>query len=150
MIKEKRQVKQVILVRNDLINHKTGLPVSTGKLISQGAHASLKAVLNIMYTDQEWSDDNVCVTFRELDTRADNAVGIWLDGTYTKITLAVSSSEELQDFYNKAKQLNLPCSLIKDNGLTDFNGEKPFTAVAIGPHWSDVIDTITGHLALFA
>lgn len=57
------------------------------------------------------------------------------------------SEEELLDIYNKAIEAVLPCSLIKDAGLTEFK-EPTYTAVAIGPSRPNDVDKITGHLKL--
>jgi PTH2 family peptidyl-tRNA hydrolase len=50
--------------------------------------------------------------------------------------------------YNKALELNIPCALIEDNGLTEFKGIKTKTCCAIGPYISEEIDKITSHLKL--
>jgi PTH2 family peptidyl-tRNA hydrolase len=41
---------------------------------------------------------------------------------FKKICVSVSSESELFDIYDKAKELNIPCALIRDAGLTEFNG----------------------------
>ena len=60
----------------------------------------------------------------------------------------MDSLEELMDLYNKAKEMNLPVSLIEDAGLTEFNGEKTITATAIGAASSERIDKLTKNLKL--
>ena len=50
--------------------------------------------------------------------------------------------------YLQAKQDGIPCALIEDEGLTEFNGVKTKTCIAIGPWYADEIDQITGHLKL--
>jgi len=45
-----------------------------------------------------------------------------------------------------AKQL--PCSLIQDQGHTEFAGQLTYTAVAVGPAKAELIDEITGKLPL--
>ena len=52
------------------------------------------------------------------------------------------------DIYQQAKDKGLPCSLIVDAGLTEFNGIPTKTCIAIGPAYSKYIDPITGHLKL--
>ena len=44
--------------------------------------------------------------------------------------------------------MNLPVSLIEDAGLTEFNGEKTITAIAIGAASSERIDKLTKNLKL--
>jgi PTH2 family peptidyl-tRNA hydrolase len=113
-------IKQVIVIRKDLNMRK-------GKMIAQGAHASLLAFLN---------------------TKSDLPLQEWLNGIYTKICVSVNSEQELLDVYNKAKELGISCSLIQDCGLTEFNGIPTYTAVAVGPDYNEKIDSITGNLPL--
>lgn len=126
-----KETKQVIVVRKDLGMRK-------GKMIAQGAHASMKVFFDIMehYVDNYYV---LCLT---------KAMVCWVEGRFTKIVVGVNSEEELLELYNKAKDKNLSCALITDAGLTEFNGMPTNTAIAIGPDWSDDIDSITGHLSL--
>jgi len=113
--------KQVIVVRNDLNMRK-------GKMIAQGAHASLAA-------------------FMEADPD-DPALLDWLDGAGAKIAVSAPSEEALLDVYERARAAGLPCALITDAGRTEFGGVPTRTAVAVGPAWSDAVDAITGELKL--
>ena len=132
--------KQVIVMRNDLNMRK-------GKMVAQGAHASLKVFLNRQRNgsvreirDTVTSDIKLQYVTQEMRE--------WInDGLYTKICLYVESKEELLDIYNQAKEKNLPTSLIKDAALTEFD-EPKYTACAIGPAKSEKIDKITGDLPL--
>jgi len=72
----------------------------------------------------------------------------WLSESFTKIALYVNSEEELDEIYKKAKEAELPCSLIEDNGKTEFGGVKTKTAVAIGPAFHDQVKDIVSHLKL--
>jgi PTH2 family peptidyl-tRNA hydrolase len=137
------KIKQVIVLRKDLRN-KNGHKVHTGKLVSQGAHASMKVITDCI----DWSDyymgGNCIAVFKPTDE-----MWLWLKRQpFTKITLAVNSREELLKIYEIAKKQNLPCSLITDNALTEFS-EPTDTCIAIGPANSEDIDKITGHLSLF-
>jgi PTH2 family peptidyl-tRNA hydrolase len=111
-------IKQVIIIRKDLNMRK-------GKMVAQGAHASLGA-------------------FFEADLILRNR---WYEGLATKICVSVNSEQELLDVYKKAMDAKLPCSLIKDAGLTEFK-EPTYTAVAIGPAAVEEIDPITKILPL--
>lgn len=125
---EERPTKQVIVMRKDLGMRK-------GKMIAQGAHASLKALLD--------SGD--------LGPMAAEPARIWLKGSFTKICVSVNSEEELVAIYEKARQKfdsDCPLTLITDAGRTEFNGVPTKTCCAIGPWWSDEIDEITGALPL--
>lgn len=115
--------KQVIVIRRDL-------KMRRGKEIAQGAHASLGAILH----DGKLKTDK--------DTQA------WLEGRFTKVCVRVESEEELLEIYNKAKSLKLNCSLIRDAGLTEFNGVPTLTAVGVGPGKPEIVDKVTGSLKL--
>ncbi len=122
--------KQVLILRKDLNMRK-------GKMIAQGAHASLGAIFG-------------------LGTRQGNALVIpldernepWIYGRFTKIAVSVNSEAELLELHEKAKAAGLITSLIQDAGLTEFAGVPTYTAVAIGPDEATKIDPITGHLPL--
>lgn len=124
--------KQVILIRRDL-------KMRRGKEIAQGAHASMAAILNLVSKNQN-----------QLIIPLDNkAVSEWLNGSFTKVCLQVHSEEELKEYYDKALKANIPCSLIQDSGLTEFNNIPTYTCVAIGPAQPDIINSITGQLTLY-
>lgn len=124
--------KQIIVVRKDLNMRK-------GKLVAQGAHASLGAILGQMKRE-----GNIMT----LDL-SDDRLAPWIIGRFKKICVYVNSEQELLDIYTKAAELGLIRSLIKDAGLTEFNGVATLTAVAVGPDREDKIDLITKHLPLF-
>lgn len=114
-------MKQVIVMRKDLNMRK-------GKMIAQGAHASLKVTLDNM--DNEYTKE-------------------WLNGLFKKICVYVNSKEELLQIYNNAAfNVSLPSALIEDSGLTEFGGVSTYTCCAIGPGPDDVIDRYTGELPL--
>lgn len=118
--------KQVIVMRKDLNMRK-------GKMVAQGAHASLKAILDVSKSEQKNSK---------------GAFEDWIEGRFTKVCLSVNSEKEMLELYQKAKDKGLISSLITDAGLTEFSGVPTKTCIAIGPNWSDEIDQITGHLSL--
>lgn len=132
-------VKQVILMRVDLNMRK-------GKMIAQGAHASLGVVLQKMSTDYGSSSQDI--TAKTFFYEKGGPFDLWLNGPFTKICLKVSSEEELMSLYNRATEQGIPSCLITDSGKTEFNGVPTKTCCAIGPHWSEEIDKITGHLQL--
>ena len=123
--------KQVIVVRKDLNMRK-------GKMVAQGSHASMKAVL-----DQMVSKDGKMI----LDLK-DKALQSGIDGKFTKICVSVDSESELFEIVNKAQLAGLTCALITDAGLTEFGGVPTRTCCAIGPNWAEDVDKITGHLKL--
>ena len=101
-------------------------------MIAQGAHASMAAVLINHGTE----------------ILATEAAVEWFANSYTKVGVSVNSEEELLAIHAKAKAANLPCSLIQDIGKTEFGGVPTYTAVAVGPAYSDDLDPITGNLKL--
>lgn len=138
-------VKQVIVVRKDLNMRK-------GKMVAQGAHASMKVVLDLMqrvpgmkYLHSKGEDGELLLSLR---LQAKTPLDVWLNGTFTKICLSVDSEAELDAIYNKAKEAGIPCAMIIDSGLTEFNGVPTKTCIAIGPDIDTNIDQITGHLKL--
>ena len=122
--------KQVIVLRKDLNMRK-------GKLVAQGAHASMGAILSLCKQDGD-----------KLVLEMDERTKPWLTGRFKKICVYVNSEQELLDIYNKAKDLGLITSLIKDAGLTEFNGVATLTAVAVGPDREDRVDAVTRDLPL--
>lgn len=136
--------KQVIVMRNDLRN-KSGEKLRKGKLIAQGCHASMGALLSLM--DKVYGANGLEEIGRTLIYR-NSAVKEWLIGKFTKICVYVNSEEALLELHQKALAANLPCALIEDAGLTEF--DKPTnTCLGIGPAWDIEIDAITGELPLF-
>lgn len=123
-------VKQVIIMRKDLGMRK-------GKMIAQGAHASMKVIVDQMVTDN-------CLAILKIDS----CLNKWLNGLFTKVVLGVDSENELLDLYYKAKLIGIPCALTTDAGFTEFHGEVTNTCVAIGPAENNKIDLITGSLKL--
>ena len=121
--------KQVIVMRKDLGMRK-------GKMVAQGSHASLGAVLEIQKNDSFMSADAL------------KAFDSWIHGTFTKICVSVNSETELMQVYKDAIQAKLPVKLITDAGHTEFHGVPTRTCLAIGPAWSEDIDKITGELPL--
>lgn len=108
-----------------------------GKYIAQGAHASLKAVLdNLNFASSNPFGNN-------------SALQDWITGSFTKICCVVETEEELLAVYNKAKEKGLIASLITDSGRTEFNGVPTITCCAIGPVWDDELEGITDKLELF-
>lgn len=127
-------MKQVIIIRKDLNMRK-------GKMIAQGAHASLNALLHRV----SFHDDGSLIIIPKDEVTP--ALIEWINGEFKKICVSVDSEEELIALYNEARKLDILCSLVKDSGLTEFK-EPTYTAVAIGPAEDNLIDSITKHLKL--
>lgn len=182
-----KSIKQVIIVRADL-------KMSKGKESAQVAHASMKVYFDCMKLEKSkapcfYLDENkqiaghydinfVKASITMYDT---HPMYLWAfdpEYAFTKIVLCCNSKEELLDLYKEAKDANLPCALIKDNGQTEFKRECPdcdgtgykscnlgpvpcircdetgrindptYTTLAIGPAYSEDIDKITKRLSL--
>lgn len=73
---------------------------------------------------------------------------LWYYGNFRKICVYVNSEQELLDVYEKAKAKNLKAHLVEDAGLTEFNGVKTKTCIAIGPHFDEDFEEVTGKLPL--
>ena len=89
-----------------------------GKMIAQGAHASMKVFFDKLRKNEGLSPKGKHIEYSFL---TDDIVSSWIDGLFTKICLSVESEAELLDLYKKAKAAKLNCSLIKDAGLTEFS-----------------------------
>ena len=126
-----RSPKQVIVMRKDLGMRK-------GKMIAQGAHASLKVL-----ADRGRLDGDV------LAIPLDEPAREWLvSGRFTKVCVSVDSEAALDEVVARATAAGVPCALIVDSGRTEFHGVPTKTCCAVGPAWADAVDAITGSLPL--
>jgi PTH2 family peptidyl-tRNA hydrolase len=123
--------KQVIVMRKDLNMRK-------GKMIAQGAHASMKVLL-----DRRQAGDDAAITIALTP-----ALAQWLEGRFTKVCVYVRSEDELVAIYEQARGAGLLAAMIVDAGLTEFGGVPTRTCCAIGPDWAEAVDAITGALPL--
>lgn len=136
MEKESYNIRQTIVLRTDLNMRK-------GKMVSMGSHASMLSLVSHLHIDTIDKKSHIG-TIIDIDS----PLALWLSGSFAKITLGCNSEEELFELYNKAKSMNIPVVMITDNGVTEFNGVKTNTAIAIGPYHKDEIDKITKDLKL--
>jgi PTH2 family peptidyl-tRNA hydrolase len=111
-----------------------------GKMVAQGAHASMKAILDERYSDYDKPDVMLIPMSPAMED--------WLNGIFTKVCVSVDSEKELLDIYEQAKYSGMCCSLIQDLGKTEFKGVPTYTAVAVGPADVELVNEITGHLKL--
>jgi PTH2 family peptidyl-tRNA hydrolase len=128
--------KQWIVMRTDLKMRK-------GKMIAQGAHASMKVLLDRAVWTNLGDHEKPRMTVDVSDTERE-----WFFGIFTKVCLRVESEEQLVEIYEKAKRVIIPCALIIDKGLTEFNGVPTKTCCAIGPALPSEVEDIVGHLKL--
>lgn len=113
------EVKQVIVLRTDL-------NISVGKLCVQACHASCLSMLSVKNSQmlKKW-----------------NAEGA------KKVVVYVKGKGRLLNLYEKAKSLGIPCSLVRNAGLTELE-PGTVTALGLGPWESSIIDKVTGSLPL--
>jgi len=130
-----RPTKQVIVVRRDL-------RMRRGKEIAQGAHAATA-----------WLSDRVIHDMMPNGSVAHLALSpaerAWLQSSFRKVTVKVSSEEELLAVYRKALEAGLVVHLVTDRGLTEFGGVPTRTCLAVGPDYDDLVDPVTGDLELY-
>ncbi len=155
-------IKQVIVVRKDLNMRK-------GKMSAMSAHASMKVFFDKMIPFSTEND-----IYKNLyHCNFTPEMVDWMNGIFKKIVVSCDSEEELLYLYERAKDKRIPSAIIEDNGLTEFNCAhcksrnscehykktfitsnskcdkiKVYTAIAIGPDKSEVIDDITKDLKL--
>lgn len=128
--------KQVIVMRTDLNMRK-------GKMAAQASHASMAVLLDQMTVE--------CGDFYEthkLIVVNDSPLYNWLNGPFKKICVGIDSEAALLALYEKVKEAGIPTALITDSGLTEFNGVKTHTCIAIGPDLPEKIDQFTADLKL--
>ena len=113
----------------------------TGKYCAQAAHASMGAILGIGRFDSIKNEFVIPLS--------NPFVASWITGRFKKVTVYVNDDAELIAVYDAARNAGLAVSLIRDAGLTEFDGVPTLTAVGIGPDAPALIDKITGHLPLF-
>lgn len=140
------EVKQIIVIRKDLNMRK-------GKMLAQGAHASMKVLLDqLTVTPISLSGGYIIENprFMELSIVLGTSSSLyrWLSGEFTKIVVSVNSLEELEQLETQANNVGIKTAKITDAGRTEFGGVATVTALAIGPEKSNKIDPITKHLKL--
>ena len=127
--------KQVIVMRTDLKMRK-------GKMIAQGAHASMKVLLDRLIIHNAPGGFGYVLDVHEPD------MAKWMLGSFVKVCVRVDSEEELLRIVRLAEQHGVPHALIEDEGRTEFNGVKTLTCAAIGPASPEALGPITNCLKL--
>jgi PTH2 family peptidyl-tRNA hydrolase len=120
------KVKQTIIMRKDL-------NLSKGRLVTQGAHASVAFLTDLI---KEYNGEPLPLTEAQKE---------WVYGTFYKVCLSVDSEKELLDIGHQAVTIGLNVKYIQE---TMGFKEPTFTCLAIGPDYSSKIDPITKHLKL--
>ncbi len=99
--------EQTIVLRKDLNMRK-------GKMVAQGAHSSMRAILQL--GRQEGGNFVI-----PLDERLEP----WLLGRFKKICVSVNSEAELLQLHQEAQAAGLITALIQDAGLTEMAPAEP-------------------------
>lgn len=133
-------IKQVIVMRTDLNMRK-------GKMIAQGAHASIAFLTDHGQNVHSYYPGDGSHRYT-LEVELTDDQMRWINGIFKKICVRVDSEKELLDICEAASEAGLTVNLIQDAGLTEFGGVLTYTCCAIGPNDSEVIDKITGELKL--
>jgi PTH2 family peptidyl-tRNA hydrolase len=123
-MKENDRIKQTIIIRKDL-------NLSKGRLVTQGAHASIAFLTDLI---KEYNPLQLTEVQKE-----------WVYGTFFKVCVGVDSEKELLDIGYNAIAMGISVKYIEETAGFD----KPtVTCIAIGPDYSSVIDPVTKHLKL--
>jgi len=117
----KIQLKQIIGIRTDL-------EMSKGKMVAQGAHASVLAYIEAVVLDHDMVTE-------------------WWKSGYKKIALKIPREETFWNIVKQANEKSLPVGIQVDWGLTQIAPDTP-TAFAIGPIYNYLLDELTGDLKL--
>ena len=125
--------KQVIVMRTDLNMPK-------GKMVAQGAHASMAFITRRLQSLLAKGLSHVVNLSPEEQS--------WLNDSYIKICVRVNSEEELLSIKAQADEAKIECHLITDDGRTMFDGVPTNTCLALGPDLAERIDPITSYLRL--
>ena len=136
-----RDLKQMIVLRKDLGMRK-------GKMVAQGAHASMKVFFDRMEEVWHCHNDGSGEEWKAWECSMTREMEEWKEGIFTKICVGCDSEEELLNLKATSDEQEIVNALIQDCGLTEFKGVPTYTCLAIGPDVSEKIDPITGHLKL--
>ncbi|KAJ3640944.1 hypothetical protein Zmor_027476 [Zophobas morio] len=107
----------------------TALKMGVGKVAAQVAHACLGLYREMRITGEK-----------------EDALNEWDYFGEKKIVLKGDNTEHLEELFNKAKELNIPCYLVSDSGFTQIPAGSVTVLSVFGDE--DEVDAITGTLSL--
>ena len=119
------------------------LGMRKGKMIAQGAHASMMFLVKGAEAQRSFFHDDIKLK-KSITVEQDRL----LTGKFTKICVSVDSEEEMQAIHDAAIAVGIESHMVTDAGLTEFDGVPTKTCIALGPDYSSRIDQLTGHLKL--
>ncbi len=123
------------------------LKMRKGKLVAQGAHASVGALAQLLkFTSSADGSLSLSGQFA-----ASSPLAQWLNSGVAKICLYVDSEAALTSLYQQVRSTcpDVPAELVEDAGITEFHGVPTLTCLALGPYWADELDKFTGTLSLY-
>ena len=144
---DEKNTKQVIVVRK--------FPnLRTGKYCSQVAHASMAFLTKTGTMNHDFEYGGLGCDYHEFFFKRCfykeqySMIKHWLENSFRKIVCYVESEQDLIDLHEAALAKGLLSHLVEDNGLTEFNGVKTKTAIAIGPAYDSMFVGLTDGLKL--
>jgi peptidyl-tRNA hydrolase len=142
-----RYLKQVIILRKDL-----NMP--TGKVAAMAAHAAMTFIAkgvgwrhrpdsgSYLHSMVLTSDEYRWLT--ELDPGIEDTKQV----SMAKIVCQVENEAELMAVEQQARSAELACHRVIDSGYSH-NKPGTFVGIAIGPHWPEQLEPVTGKLKLY-
>jgi PTH2 family peptidyl-tRNA hydrolase len=67
----------------------------------------------------------------------------WIMTDYAKVVLQCDSLRDIETIERLCNEAMIPCSVVTDNGTTEFHGIKTVTCISVGPYQSEEINKIT-------
>jgi PTH2 family peptidyl-tRNA hydrolase len=117
-----RPTKQVIVVRDDLNMRKGKMGAQVGHAVSGFLHEIIDTGRLYTHAEHQW-----CTQDRR-----------------KKVILAVNSEADLLEIVQESQNAGITTHLVTDSGLTEFHGVPTRTCVAIGPDYSDKMESFLG------
>jgi PTH2 family peptidyl-tRNA hydrolase len=132
-------LRQMLVIRHDLKMRK-------GKLCAQAGHAPLMMLADTPGAGFRTNAQGV----REFVVPdVDGTLEAWMLSGQKKVSVYVTSDEEMQDLHRRAEAAGLRCTQVVDAGHTEFKGQPTRTVLSIGPHPKDAVTPFTGDLPLY-
>ena len=107
-----------------------------GKMVAQGAHASILSVASYIAMS------------RDVILIAPEEIAEWILSGMTKICVRGDSEEHLLALKKACNEAEIYSHMVIDAGNTEFHGVLTKTCLAIGPDLNEKIDSITKDLKL--
>lgn len=136
LVKNTRYLKQVIVMRKDL-----NMP--TGKVAAMAAHAAMTFLIKIIYHEGHFTKDQER-WLTEMDPGLESIGQV----SMAKVVCEVKGEQELLDVEKSAKESKLTVHRVTDCGYAH-NKAGTLVCIAIGPHWPEQLEPITGKLKLY-